>query len=81
MDILTAGLLVLFGVALLVETLLLAGAFGLIKEQNQKMGIVMANYKADLEMTLLNAHNFDEFIKNTENAMKETETPPSHAYR
>jgi hypothetical protein len=81
LDIITAALLILFGVVMLIETLLLVGAFGIIRDQNRKMGVIMANYKADLEMTLLNAHNFDEFIKHTEEAMKGSDAPPpSNAY-
>lgn len=55
----------------------LMGALELIRFQNKKFDIVMANYKADLEMTLLHAHNFTEYMDNVDKAMKETEaTPP-----
>jgi len=60
---------------LLFETLLLIGMKGLLQDQNRKTGILLANYKADLEMVMLHAHNFDEFIKQTEEAMKGEEKP------
>jgi hypothetical protein len=83
LDIVSLVLLILFGAITLFDTLLLIGAFGVIKDQERKMGVIMANYKADLEMTLLNAHNFDEFIKTTESAMQKDEnaTPLPAAYK
>ena len=63
----------LLGVGFVVETVLLIGMVGLIREQDRKFNVLLSNYKADLEMVLLHAHRFDEFIKQTEEAMKQDE--------
>jgi hypothetical protein len=77
MDVLTAVVLSVMGVALIFESFLLMGAMELVKDQAKKLGILTANYKSDLEMTLLHAHNFHEFIHTAEEAMKEADTPPT----
>jgi hypothetical protein len=82
LDLITVALLVLFGAITLIDTLLLVGCFGIIKDQSRKMSVIMANYKSDLEMTLLNAHNFDSFIKEVNDRMeKEGDTPLPTAYK
>jgi hypothetical protein len=63
----------LLSVGLILETVLLIGFVGLLRDQERKFGILLSNYKADLEMVLLHAHRFDEFIKQTEEAMKQDE--------
>jgi hypothetical protein len=63
----------LLGVGFVVETVLLIGMVGLIREQDRKFNVLLSNYKADLEMVLLHAHSFDDFIKQTEEAMKQDE--------
>jgi hypothetical protein len=68
MEPLAIGLL---GVGFILVSLLLIGMIGLIKDQNRKFNVLLSNYKADLEMVMLHAHNFDEFIKQTEEAMKQ----------
>lgn len=70
MDFWTLVVLLVFGAVSIISLLLLRGAILLIREQERKMGIFLASYKSDLEMTLLNVHNFDEFLKQTEAAMK-----------
>lgn len=64
----------------------LRGALEIIKDQQRKMNVLIANYKSDLEMTLLHSHNFQEFIASIEKQMNEHEedviVPPSnHTYR
>jgi hypothetical protein len=61
----------LLGVGFILETVLLLGMRGLILDQNRKFNVLLSNYKADLEMVLLHAHNFDDFIKQTEEAMEQ----------
>lgn len=63
----------LLGAGFVIESLLLIGMTGLIEEQNRKFNVLLSNYKADLEMVLLHAHNFDDFIKQTEEAMEQNE--------
>jgi hypothetical protein len=63
----------LLGVGFIFESLLLIGTFGLVKEHERKMGVILSNYKADLEMVLLAKHSLDEFINHMEGAYKEAE--------
>lgn len=63
----------LLGIGFLLETLLLLGMRSLILDQNRKFNVLLSNYKADLEMVMLHAHNFDEFMKVTEQAIKDDE--------
>jgi hypothetical protein len=68
------------GVALILETLLLIGLIKYLRNYTQKMGILLANYKADLEMVLINAHKFDSFIETTEKALQgEDESKAQHS--
>jgi 16S rRNA C1402 (ribose-2'-O) methylase RsmI len=63
----------LLSVGLILETIFLFGCLGLVAESERKFNLLLSNYKADLEMVMLHAHRFDEFIKQTEAAMKEDE--------
>ena len=65
--------LALLGIGFTLSILLNIGLTGLVKDQNRKFNLLLSNYKADLEMVLLHAHNFDEFIKQTQEAMKQEE--------
>ena len=72
-DWLTALVLGIFGVVILFLILFVMGQRGIIMEQARRDQLILANYKADLEMVLLHSHQFDEFIKQTEEAMKKDE--------
>lgn len=71
----------LLGVGFTIESLLLIGMVGLIRDQDRKFGVLLSNYKADLEMVLLHSHQFDSFIHEVEETMKEEDKPnPDSTY-
>lgn len=72
--------------ALGVLTFYLYGMYLIVKDQTKKLNILVANYKSDLEMALLHAHNFNEFIASMEKQMQQHEgevilPPAGHTYR
>lgn len=71
---------ILPSVMALFELFLIFGMKDIIKDLIRKQYVIVANYKSDLEMTLLAMHQFDEFIKTTEAAMKgEDEISAKHS--
>jgi len=69
-----------FGVAVVIETLLIIGLIGLLKDAIKGQRLLLANYKADLEMVLLNVHDFDEFLKMNQEAVIKKALDPETTY-
>jgi hypothetical protein len=74
--VITIGL----AVAVVIETLLIVGLVGLLKDAVRGQGLLIANYKADLEMVLLNVHDFDEFLKMNQEAVVKKGLDPETTY-
>ena len=70
MDLASLLIIVLLAIGLVTETFLLIGAMKILRSLQRKIYILLANYKSDLEMVLLHSHEFDDFIKATEQAMQ-----------
>jgi hypothetical protein len=58
-----------FTIALLFETAVLALSILLLRYENRRMAILIANYKSDLELVLLHSHNMDEFVRKIQDIM------------
>jgi hypothetical protein len=69
-----------FGVGVVVLTLLVIGLMGLLKDVVKHQRLLLANYKADLEMVLLNVHDFDEFLKMNQEAVIKKALDPETTY-
>jgi hypothetical protein len=69
-----------FGVGVVVLTLLVIGLMGLLKDVVKHQRLLLANYKADLEMVLLNVHDMDEFFKMNQEVMKKADQQPVETY-
>ena len=80
MDLITLAAIIILGASLIFSLLLFRGAMLLLSEQETKMGVIMANYKSDLEITLLHIHSLDEFMKNATEGMKPSEHPVNSPY-
>jgi hypothetical protein len=72
--------LVGLGIAVVIETLLIVGLIGLLKDAVKHQRLLLANYKADLEMVLLNVHDMDEFFKVSQEAVKKADQQPVETY-
>ena len=72
--------LVGLGIAVVIETLLIVGLIGLLKDVVKHQRLLLANYKADLEMVLLNVHDMDEFFKVSQEAVKKADQQPVETY-
>jgi hypothetical protein len=72
--------LVGLGIAVVIETLLIVGLIGLLKDAVKHQRLLLANYKADLEMVLLNVHDFDEFLKMNQEAVIKKALDPETTY-
>ncbi len=71
---------IVFGVGVTVLTLLVIGLMGLLKDAVKHQRLLLANYKADLEMVLLNVHDMDDFFKMNQEAMKTDSQKPVETY-
>jgi hypothetical protein len=79
MDYYLIGVAVL-AVVVVIETILVIGLTGLLKDAVKGQRLLLANYKADLEMVLLNVHDFDEFLKTNQEAIVKKGLDPETTY-
>ena len=83
MDIVSGIIIVVLIGGILFEANLLRNALLIIqfnKEENdRKNTILLANYRADLEMVMLLSHNMNEFVHHVSEAMKGDDTGADHS--
>lgn len=70
----------IFGIVIIIETFLLVGVVGLVRDEMKTRNLILANYKADLEMVLLHAHDFDEFMRTNEEVVRQNKLDPEDTY-